>query len=143
VLCTRSANEAIFNGIALKAKYVLDGDISQCFDQINQEELLTKLHTFPTLRRQIRAWLKSGVLDKGQWFPTPSGTPQGGVVSPLLANIALHGLEERIKQAFPRRSANQTQATGHRQPPHLIRYADDGVPRRRIGGRSPPCSYAA
>jgi len=121
------AIEAIFNGIALKAKYVLDGDISKCFDQINQEELLTKLHTFPTLRRQIKAWLKSGVLDKGQWFPTHSGTPQGGVVSPLLANIALHGLEERIKQAFPRRSANETRATGNRQPPHLIRYADDFV----------------
>jgi RNA-directed DNA polymerase len=120
------AVEAIFNGIILKAKYVLDADISKCFDQINQAMLLTKLHTFPTLRRQIKAWLKSGVLDKGQWFPSAAGTPQGGVISPLLANIALHGMEERIKQAFPRRIA-QGGNVGNRQPPHLIRYADDFV----------------
>ncbi len=118
------AIEAIFNGIALKAKYVLDADISKCFDQINQEMLLAKLNTFPTLRRQIKAWLKSGVLDNGQWFPTSSGTPQGGVISPLLANIALHGMEERIKQTFPRRNAG---LGSNCQPPHLIRYADDFV----------------
>ncbi|HBL12513.1 MAG TPA: group II intron reverse transcriptase/maturase, partial [Cyanobacteria bacterium UBA11162] len=68
----------------------LDADISKCFDQINQEMLLAKLHTSPNLRRQIKAWLKSGVLDHEQWFPTLAGTPQGGVISPLLANIALH-----------------------------------------------------
>jgi len=118
------AIEAIFNGIALKAKYVLDADISKCFDQIDQETLLAKLRTFPTLRRQIKAWLKSGVLENGQWFPTSAGTPQGGVISPLLANIALHGMEERIKQAFPRRNAGMG---GNCQPPHLIRYADDFV----------------
>jgi len=94
------------------------------FDQINQEKLLAKLNTFPTFRRQIKAWLKSGVLDQGQWFPTQAGTPQGGVASPLLANIALHGMEERIRQAFPRRNA---EGQGNRQPPHLIRYADDFV----------------
>jgi RNA-directed DNA polymerase len=118
------AIEAIFNGIALKAKYVLDADISKCFDQINQEMLLAKLSTFPTLRRQIKAWLQSGVLDQGQWFPTFAGTPQGGIASPLLANVALHGMEERIRQAFPQRSAN---TGGYRQTPHLIRYADDFV----------------
>lgn len=118
------AIEAIYNGTFLKAKYVLDADISKCFDQINQEKLLAKLNTFPTLRRQIQAWLKSGVMDQGQWFATSAGTPQGGVISPLLANIALHGMEERIKQAFPRWDA---QRGGHCQPPHRIRYADDLV----------------
>lgn len=118
------AIEAIYNGTFLKAKYVLDADISKCFDQINQEKLLAKLNTFPTLRRQIQAWLKSGVMDQGQWFATSAGTPQGGVISPLLANIALHGMEERIKQAFPRWDAKRG---GHCQPPHLIRYADDFV----------------
>lgn len=112
------AIEAIYNGIFLKAKYVLDTDISKCFDQINQKKLLAKLNTFPTLRRQIHAWLKSGVMDRGQWFATSTGTPQGGVISPLLANIALHGMEERIKQAFPRWDAKRG---GHCQPPHLIR----------------------
>ena len=118
------AIEAIYNGIFLKAKYVLDADISKCFDQINQESLLAKLNTFPMLRHQIQAWLKSGVMDQGQWFATTAGTPQGGVISPLLANIALHGMEERIKQAFPRWDS---QRGGHCQPPHLIRYADDLV----------------
>ncbi|WNZ23119.1 group II intron reverse transcriptase/maturase [Leptolyngbya sp. NK1-12] len=118
------AIEAIYNGIFLKAKYVLDADISQCFDRINQEALLAKINTFPTLHRQLKAWLKSGVMDQGQWFATSAGTPQGGVVSPLLANIALHGMEERIKQAFPRWDS---QRGGHCQVPHLIRYADDLV----------------
>lgn len=118
------AIEAIYNGVFLKAKYVLDADISKCFEQINQESLLAKLNTFATLRRQIKAWLKSGVIDQRQWFATSAGTPQGGVISPLLANIALHGMETRIKQAFPRWNAS---LGGHCQSPHLIRYADDLV----------------
>lgn len=119
------AIEAIYNGIFLKAKYVLDADISKCFDQIDQDALSAKINTFATLRRQIRAWLKSGVWDQGQWFATTTGTPQGGVLSPLLANIALHGMETRIKQAFPK--TWDAQMKGHIQPPHLIRYADDFV----------------
>jgi RNA-directed DNA polymerase len=89
---------AIFNAIRLKAKYVLDADIAKCFDRIDQRKLLNKLNTFPTMRRQIKSWLKSGVMDGKELFPTSEGTPQGGVISPLLANIALHGMERRIKQ---------------------------------------------
>lgn len=121
------AMEAIFNGIALKAKYVLDVDISHCFDSINHERLLAKINTFPTLRRQIRAWLKAGVFDNGQCFVSDAGTQQGSPLSPLLANIALHGIEERIKQAFPKRGACASKGTSYRQAPHLIRYADDFV----------------
>jgi RNA-directed DNA polymerase len=121
------AIEAIFNAISLKAKYVLDADISKCFDQINQSELLAKLNTFPTLRHQIKAWLNCGVLEDGHWLPTLAGTPQGGVASPLLANIALHGMEERITQAFPRQSPSRESGASNRQPPYLIRYADDFV----------------
>ena len=79
-----------------KDKYVLDADIAKCFDRIDHKRLLEKLNTYPTLRRQIRAWLKAGVMDGKKLFPTSEGTPQGGVISPLLANIALHGMEERI-----------------------------------------------
>jgi RNA-directed DNA polymerase len=89
---------AIFDSIRYKAKYVLDADIAKCFDRIDHEALLNKLNTFPTIRRQVRAWLKAGVMDGKQLFPTSEGTPQGGVISPLLANIALHGMEERIKE---------------------------------------------
>jgi len=118
------ATEAIFNAIRYKAKYVLDADIAKCFDRINHGELLRKLNTFPTLRRQINAWLKSGVMDGKQLFPTSEGTPQGGVISPLLANIALHGMEERIKQiaeTLPGAKINNRSALS------LIRYADDFV----------------
>lgn len=94
------AIEAIFNGIRYKSKYVLDADISKCFDKINQEKLLAKLNTFPTLTRQIKAWLKSGVVMDGQLFPTKEGTPQGGVCSPLLALIALYGLETAIRSCL-------------------------------------------
>jgi RNA-directed DNA polymerase len=90
------AIEAIFNSIRLKEKYVLDADISKCFDKINHEKLLEKLNTFPTLRKQIRAWLKAGYMDGKELFPSNEGTPQGGVISPLLANIALHGMENRL-----------------------------------------------
>src|SRR4028119_836887 len=71
------AIEAIFKAIKHKAKYVLDADIAKCFDRIDHEALLRKLNTFPTIRRQIRAWLKAGVMDE-QLFPTSEGTPQGG-----------------------------------------------------------------
>ena len=73
------AIEAVFNSIRYKSKYVLDADITKCFDRINQTKLLAKLNTFPTLTRQIKAWLKSGVVMDGKLFPTHEGTPQGGV----------------------------------------------------------------
>ncbi len=82
------AVQAIFNAICRQAKYALDADICKCFDQINHNALLDKLNTFPTLYRQIRAWLKAGMMDGKMLFPTSEGTPQGGVASPILANIA-------------------------------------------------------
>jgi RNA-directed DNA polymerase len=122
------AIEAIFSAIRLKPKYVLDADIAKCFDRIDHEALLRKLNTSPTIRRQVRAWLKSGVMDSKQLFPTSEGTPQGGVISPLLANIALHGMEERIKQfaeTLPTRSGKGKR--DNRSSLNLIRYADDFV----------------
>jgi len=115
------ALEAIFNEIRYKPKYILDADIAKCFDRIDHPALLDKIDTFPLLRRLIRGWLKAGVMDGRQLFPTQAGTPQGGVLSPLLANIALHGLEERVATAFPktRKVARWT--------PAVIRYADDFV----------------
>ncbi|MDH6084213.1 group II intron reverse transcriptase/maturase [Umezakia ovalisporum] len=118
------AIEAIFNAIRYKAKYVLDADIAKCFDRINHEALLRKLNTFPTIRRQIKAWLKAGVMDGKQLFPTLEGMPQGGVTSPLLANIALHGMEERIKQFAETLPGSKRD---NRYKLSLIRYADDFV----------------
>jgi RNA-directed DNA polymerase len=106
---------------------VLDADIAKCFDRINHKALLEKLNTFPTLRRQIRAWLQAGVMDSSMLFATTEGTPQGGVISPLLANIALHGMENRIKQAFPLKQKCVKGVKSKIYPPVVIRYADDFV----------------
>ncbi|MHC5720161.1 MAG: reverse transcriptase/maturase family protein, partial [Nostoc sp.] len=91
-----------------------------------------KLNIKDKVRQQIKAWLKSGVIDKGAFTATSEGTPQGGVISPLLANIALHGMEERIKQEFPEMSHTQRETWFHKKgtyfsTPNVIRYADDFV----------------
>ena len=115
---------AIYNCINQKAKYVLDADIAKCFDRINHEALISKINTYPTLNRQLKAWLKAGYCDQGSLFPTNDGTPQGGVISPLLANIALHGMEERVKQYAETWKGDKTR---NRFSLSLIRYADDFV----------------
>jgi RNA-directed DNA polymerase len=117
------AIEAIFLAIRSQPKYVLDADIAKCFDKINHNKLLEKLRTYPTLRKQVKAWLKSGVIDKS-WTATSEGTPQGGVASPLLANIALHGMELEIKK-YARTWKGRTEK--NERSISLIRYADDFV----------------
>lgn len=118
--------------IQSKAKYVLDADIAKCFDRIDHKAVLQKLGTKGKIRQQIKSWLKSGVIDHGVFTATSEGTPQGGVISPLLANIALHGLENRIKQAFPTMSHSGRETWFHKKgvefkTPNVIRYADDFV----------------
>lgn len=131
----RSCHDAIKhikNCIVSKAKYVLDADISQCFDRINQETLLLKLNMNGSVRQQIKAWLKSGVIDSGTFVATTAGTPQGGVLSPLLSSIALHGLESLINQEFPVNSAGKIRGAKSKfgwkiSQVSCIRYADDFV----------------
>jgi RNA-directed DNA polymerase len=110
------AIQAIFTATCLRDKYVLDADIQGCFDNIAHRPLLDKLNTYPAMRRTIKGWLRAGVLNQGTWEPTERGSPQGGVVSPLLALIALHGLETAITSAFSQRDL-----------PQVIVYADDFV----------------
>ena len=120
------AIQAIFKSIRYKPKFVLDADIAKCFDKINHQALLKKLNTYPKLRRQIRAWLKAGVVDSKVLFPTEEGTPQGGVISPLLANVALHGMEEILKEyasKLPGKRSKKDKAYAI----SIIRYADDFV----------------
>jgi RNA-directed DNA polymerase len=119
------AIKALFDAVRYQTKWVLDADIAKCFDRIDHEELLNKTQAFPALRRQLRAWLKAGVVDQGELFPTQQGTPQGGCISPLLANIALHGLENEIARCFPRRW--KTRKEDAFNPPQVVRYADDFV----------------
>jgi RNA-directed DNA polymerase len=116
---------AIFLAINKQPRYVLDADIAKCFDRINHKRLLEKLATYPTLRRLVKAWLQIGVLDGDQMFPTPEGVPQGGPLSPLLANVALHGLDTAILSAFPARIKQDGKSI--RWQPSVCRYADDFV----------------
>ena len=109
----QDALDAIFLDIVRQAKYVLDADIKGCFDNIDHQALLGKVGATPAIQRACKGWLKAGVLEGSVYHRTTSGTPQGGVISPLLANIALHGLEDA--------------ATQHRRGRKLIRYADDFV----------------
>ena len=139
-LFRRSAHdaiEAIFESIKIKPKYVLDADISQCFDRINHDALLGKIGQSP-FRRLIKQWLKSGVFDNKQFHPPlllPSqegmevGMSQGEVISTQLANIALHGMEERLTEfaeklplKYPRGGTMAKQ--DKRNSLSLIRYAD-------------------
>ncbi len=131
----RSCHDAIKhikNCIVSKAKYVLDADISQCFDRIDHKALLLKLNVNGKIKQQIKAWLKSGAIDSGSFIATNAGTPQGGVLSPLLANIALHGLENLISLEFPSNSSGKVRGSKAKfgcevQKPTFIRYADDFV----------------
>ncbi|MGD1910346.1 MAG: group II intron reverse transcriptase/maturase [Rivularia sp. (in: cyanobacteria)] len=118
---------AIHSAINTKAKYALDADIAKCFDRINHQALLDKIGTYPKLRTQIKSWLKSGVMDGKCLFPTREGTPQGGIISPLLANIALHGLEEEVRRHFKQTKSVNKVIISQNWKPFVIRYADDFV----------------
>lgn len=100
--------------------WVLDADLASAFDRINHDRLMEALGDFPA-REAIRRWLKAGVMDRGRFAPTEAGTPQGGVISPLLLNVALHGMEEA---AGCRPDAGRNERL---RSPRTIRYADDFV----------------
>lgn len=130
------AIEAIFSNLRHKAdKLVYDADIRKCFDRIDHNALIVKLNTFPLMERQINTWLKAGIMEEYANTPRDNllGTPQGGVISPLLANIALHGLEEHLKsyvssRNFPKPYSGATTGTKtKRNALGVIRYADDLV----------------
>lgn len=104
-----------------KDSWVLDADIKGFFDNIAHESILKMIDSHPK-KELIKGWLKVGFIDSGVHNPTDTGTPQGGVISPLLANIGLHGLEELIKSVkLPKTK------WGRRPQLGFIRYADDFV----------------
>jgi RNA-directed DNA polymerase len=106
--------------------WVLDADLKAAFDRIDHDYLLAQLGAFPA-RGLVAGWLKAGVLERGQFAPTEEGTPQGGVVSPLLLNVALHGLEEAAGVRYRKLGTHAAESV--EGCPALIRYADDRVPR--------------
>jgi RNA-directed DNA polymerase len=114
---------------ANSAKWVLEGDIRGCFDNISHEWMLRHI---PTDRVVLRRWLKAGYLENRTLFPTEAGTPQGGIISPTLANMTLNGLEELLHKTF--RVARVKGQMGKYIWPkvNFVRYADDFI----ITGRS-------
>ncbi|USR93062.1 group II intron reverse transcriptase/maturase [Phormidium yuhuli AB48] len=122
---SHDAINAIFKKCLSKPQYVLDADIAKCFDRINHDYLLSKLDCPSVYKRSIRQWLKAGVLDNGVFEATETGTPQGGVISPLLANVALHGMIDSVVNAFPSKKTIDGKQEWYR--PKIIRYADDFV----------------
>jgi RNA-directed DNA polymerase len=124
----QDAIAAIYNvckGPRARRVWALDADLAAAFDKIDHDNLLASLGSFPA-RDLIRGWLKAGVFEAGKGFaPTVEGTPQGGVISPCLLNVALHGLEEAAGVCY---RTSGTQA-GNLTPgsPVAVRYADDLV----------------
>jgi len=113
--------------------WVLEGDIKGCFDNISHEWLDQHI---PMEKRILNQWLKAGYIEKTILFSTGAGTPQGGIISPVLANMALDGLERLINERYKYRRVKNGRT--YWQSKHnkvtkvnLIRYADDCVPRTR------------
>jgi RNA-directed DNA polymerase len=119
----RSAADAIeqcFIALRLKscAQWILEGDIKSCFDRISHQWLLSNV---PMNKTILAKWLKAGFIDKNVFSPTVTGTPQGGICSPVLANLALDGLEADLKAAFPKPRRGQAPLV------NFVRYADDFI----------------
>lgn len=102
--------------------WVLEGDIKGCFDNIDHQWLLDHALTDKAI---LQKWLKSGFLENQVLYDTVSGTPQGGIISPVLANIALDGLEKKLREVFP--EAGPGSWRGKAAQVHLVRYADDFI----------------
>ena len=120
---TADAIEQCFTVLARDdaAEWVLEGDIKGCFDYISHAWMLAHI---PVDTAILEKWLKVGYLEKSNWFATEAGTPQGGTISPTLANLTLDGLEATLMRAFAR-----TERNGLKVHPkvHLVRYADDFI----------------
>lgn len=134
----QDAIQAIFIHLRGRKLTVFDADIRECFDRISHEKLLQKLDTFPLMESQILAWLKAGIVEVGfgnkksekEVSENVMGTPQGGVISPLLANIALHGLETGVKKHYANTPFKGSTRIGKRdmlREVAIIRYADNFV----------------
>jgi RNA-directed DNA polymerase len=116
---TADAGAQCFNVLAKKAnaEWVLEADIQGCFDKISHDWMLAHV---PTDKAILKKWLKAGFVYQNELFPTETGAPQGGIISPVLANMTLDGLEAMLAEKFP-----QARRTGLKM--NMVRYADDFV----------------
>lgn len=115
---SRSCADAIAAGFGALSKpnsapWVLEADITGCYDNICTSWLMDNI---PVEKRILHQWLSSGYVENGLHFPSRKGTPQGGIISPTLANMTLDGLEQAVQASVPRRSRV-----------NYVRYADDFI----------------
>ena len=101
------------------ARWILEGDIQSCFDRISHEWLLAHV-LLP--KAMLRQWLQAGFMEQQVLFATTEGTPQGGIISPVLANLTLDGLERELRRLYPKATARSREAKVN-----LVRYADDFI----------------
>ena len=118
------AMEDIFNCLARKQKWLLDADIKGCFDNIDHKHLLSLIDG-RTVKYTVNQWLKSGIMENQEFQASDIGTPQGGIISPLLANIALDGMEGYLYEKL--REKGYKVAELYRGQIRIVRYADDFV----------------
>jgi RNA-directed DNA polymerase len=121
------ACEYIFTALSRKmcAEWVLEGDIKGCFDNISHEWLVENI---PMDKSVLKQFLKAGFVFENELFPTDDGTPQGGVISPILANMALDGMQEMLANHFDLSAKGQISAFVHNKSKvNLVRYADDFI----------------
>jgi RNA-directed DNA polymerase len=116
---TADAGGQCFISLAKKAsaEWVLEADIQGCFDKISHDWMLAKI---PTDKVILKKWLKAGYVYQNELFPTVAGTPQGGIISPVAANMTLDGLEARLAEKFPRARQRGLKM-------NMVRYADDFI----------------
>jgi RNA-directed DNA polymerase len=125
--CTMDAIAAIHRNLNGRgtSEWILDADISGCFDNIDHESLLARLPVFTAV---VRRWLKAGVIELGAAKATHAGTPQGGIISPLLANVALDGMERLLgAQSANGQQLSPASRCGMNRGVSIVRYADDFV----------------
>lgn len=108
-------------------KWIFEGDFKGCFDNLNHENIVDCLMGFPA-KSAIQKWLKAGFVDNNSFSDTDFGTPQGGIISPLLANIALHGMEEELGVRY---RPNGRYYTLNSKSVGVVKYADDCAPRAK------------
>jgi len=115
------AIEQCFTALARRdsAQWVLEGDIRACFDQINHKWLISHA---PMDKEMLRKWLKCGYVESSMFYDTEEGTPQGGIISPVLANLALDGMQQLLRSKFSGRRTRNC-----RPKVNMVRYADDFV----------------
>ena len=120
---TADAIEQCFGVLARKVgpQWVLEGDIRGCFDNISHAWMLTHI---PIDKEVLRKWLKAGFMENRKLFPTEAGTPQGGIISPTLANLTLDGLERLLRETFRRK---KIRGQYYYPKVNFVRYADDFI----------------